>query len=304
MSDEDCRLTVSACTFQGNGAEHGGAIEIWRAAGGSVTGCHFSGNSAAVGGAVLHRQSLDLPFSDCTFEGNAADEEGGAFALHEGDPDLGRCTFTGNSAPWGGAVVVRSCTGADISACSFADNTAQLGGGIALVHSGAPVVIGCTLAGNEAQDGGGIAAVDCAAPLVASSTLVLNRATGLGGGVMFRRSEECSIVRAIVAFSENGEAVGADGADVVCATTAVYGNAGGDWVGAIAGQGSFHDNIAADPLLCGMYLGDNTLCEDSPCLPENNSAGALVGALGQGCDGPCGLAVVTRSWGSIKAMYR
>jgi hypothetical protein len=61
-------------------------------------------------------------------------------------------------------------------------------------------------------------------------------------------------------------------------------------------------NLNADPLFCNPAQGDFTLAAASPCLPQNNPWGVLVGATGQGCLGPVSLR--HESWGSIKARYR
>jgi hypothetical protein len=50
-------------------------------------------------------------------------------------------------------------------------------------------------------------------------------------------------------------------------------------------------NIAADPVLCGIVNAppfEFTLSASSPCLPENNACGLLIGARGLGC-GPVAL---------------
>jgi hypothetical protein len=43
-------------------------------------------------------------------------------------------------------------------------------------------------------------------------------------------------------------------------------------------------NIEADPLFCNWENGDFGLLPDSPCLPENNECGVLIGADDAGCD--------------------
>lgn len=59
--------------------------------------------------------------------------------------------------------------------------------------------------------------------------------------------------------------------------------------------------IHVDPLFCGLDLGDWTLRDDSPCLPEHNDCGVLMGALGTGCTvSPTS----TQSWGGIKGIFR
>jgi len=65
-------------------------------------------------------------------------------------------------------------------------------------------------------------------------------------------------------------------------------------------------NFSLDPQFCGLPdSGNYFLRSTSPCLPENNPygpvGGVLIGPLGLGCGA---VGVQTRTWGSIKAMYR
>ena len=62
------------------------------------------------------------------------------------------------------------------------------------------------------------------------------------------------------------------------------------------------DILFEDPLFCNPGEGDVSLAEGSPCLPENNLWGELIGARGVGCTVP--VVVETKSWGAIKALYR
>lgn len=304
MSDEECQLVVDHCTFDGNSARFGGGLETWRTRGGSVTNTNFTENTAESGGGVLHEDSQDVVFTDCAFEDNEATVAGGGFILSAASPGPSDCTFTGNSAAFGGGVAVEYCTAPLVSDCRFFGNTAQLGGAIAIDTCGSPAVTGCTIAENAALYGGGVGLSRCSTPSVSGSTIVVNRADAQGGGIAVTTGTTVSVERTIIGFSTAGEAIATDGCPVSCTTTAVYGNAGGDWVGIIAGQEGSNYNIATDPYLCGVLSGDYTLCEDSPCLPDNNGAGVLIGVYEDGCPGPCGSAVEARSWGSIKGMYR
>ena len=304
MLDENTQAVVTNCSFENNSAVWGGGIETWEMLGGTVTGCTFTGNTAQGGAGVLYEQSENLVFADCTFSDNVATEAGGGFSLLTSSPGPTNCTFTGNSAMYGGGMAVAYCTAPVVSDCSFSRNTAMMGGAIAVEMSGSPVVTDCTAAENTADYGAGIAFTHCSTPSVSGSTLVLNHANAEAAGVAVAVGTTLSVERTIIGFSTAGEAIATDGAPVVCTTTAVYGNLGGDWVGIIAGQEGSNYNIATDPYLCGVLEGDYTLCEDSPCLPENNGAGVLVGAYGEGCAGPCGAAVEMKSWGGIKGMYR
>lgn len=99
---------------------------------------------------------------------------------------------------------------------------------------------------------------------------------------------EITIARTIFAWEAGAQlfALGT-GAPVPTLTDCdLHGNAGGDWVGPIAGQYGVGCNMSEDPLYCDWPAGDLTLHEDSPCLPANNACGVLIGALGEGCGDP------------------
>ncbi len=88
----------------------------------------------------------------------------------------------------------------------------------------------------------------------------------------------------IVAGSTVGEGVyDDDSSTTLLACCDLFGNAGGDWVGGIADQYGQNGNLCADPLFCDPDNDDFTLAADSPCLPENNDCGELIGITGMGC---------------------
>lgn len=59
-------------------------------------------------------------------------------------------------------------------------------------------------------------------------------------------------------------------------------------------------NISLDPEFCGAGVGNFGLQSDSPCAPENNDCGLLMGAYPVGCGGT---STQKTSWGAIKALY-
>jgi hypothetical protein len=68
-------------------------------------------------------------------------------------------------------------------------------------------------------------------------------------------------------------------------------------------------NFSADPCFCDWVSGDFSLCEDSWCLPAQNpwGWGVTVGAFDIGCgvcDCPGPVSSVSKTWSSVKAMYR
>jgi hypothetical protein len=62
--------------------------------------------------------------------------------------------------------------------------------------------------------------------------------------------------------------------------TDIYGNAGGDWVGNLAGQLGVNGNISEDPLFCDAANGNLQLDFSSPCLFAECGT---MGAWGIGC---------------------
>jgi hypothetical protein len=92
-------------------------------------------------------------------------------------------------------------------------------------------------------------------------------------------------------------------ADVTVTCCDIFGNVGGDWISCIAWQYGVDGNISLDPMYCGDDSPSQpySLREGSPCLPENNVCGVLIGALGVGCSPT---PVEAKTWGAIKAMFR
>jgi len=69
----------------------------------------------------------------------------------------------------------------------------------------------------------------------------------------------------IIAASPTGAALYRAGGSPTLSCCDIYGNAGGDWVGCIAGQLGVNGNICEDPLFCDSQNLDFTLYADSPC---------------------------------------
>jgi hypothetical protein len=136
--------------------------------------------------------------------------------------------------------------------CTFHHNTASVyGGGAAVCSAGSLTFSGCTFSDNSAPSGGG---------MYSESQTVLQGS--------------------ILAFSLQGEGLHNTVAmNLSCCD--IYANAGGDWVGDLAGQLGISGNISADPLFCGAPAGDLTLNSASPCV--NSPGCGLIGAWPVGC---------------------
>ncbi len=92
---------------------------------------------------------------------------------------------------------------------------------------------------------------------------------------------------------EGGLEIGATGIDSARVTwdcNDVWNNGSNDYMGqAFPGE----NDISANPLFCDINERDYRLMSNSPCLPENNVCGELIGAFGVGCgDGEDGSLVI------------
>jgi hypothetical protein len=189
---------------------------------------------------------------------------GGGMMINTAVVDVTDCRIVDNhaSSQGGGVLVQGPGTAADVTfdGCVFDLNVAgSEGGGVAAYYRWDLDFTGCTFYANAAPEGGGI--------------YTYNN-IGLG----YTDLDHC-----IIAFSTQGTAAycGAGTAPTFTCSD-IYGNAGGDWVGCIAGQAGTNGNISNDPKFCGAAGGDFSLAGDSPCL---HAVCGQMGPFGRGCFG-------------------
>ncbi len=151
------------------------------------------------------------------------------------------------------------------------------GGAIRCNASAAPLIRDVVFTGNTGDEGGAVLCYGGASPTIDGCTFVGNRGV-YGGGAVYCDASNPTIRRCVLAFSSAGGAVDcAFGAAPIIEECIGYGNAGGDEpCGSVAGW------LEEDPLFCDIAGGDLRVCSDSPCLPENNPFGVLIGARGAG----------------------
>ncbi len=243
----------------------------------TVLNCSFVDNWARHLGAGAHCFGMPAAtFLDCMFLDNTAEDDGGGMVCWFSDVSVLRCTFLEN---WG------------------ADH-----GGAVLCNQSSMSMVDCVMARNTAGHwSGAVTCWDCS-PTISGCTIVDNRAGGSGGGVGCFLSSSPKIENTIIAFSSIGEAVYCHnaGCSPSLACCDLHGNAGGDWVGCVAGQNGTNGNFSENPAFCGWAMGDYTLRDCSPCV-EGYGCGQ-IGALGIGCTGPT--VTESTSWSGLKALYR
>lgn len=282
LHGEGTRAELAGCVFIDNttstdvgymGAEQrGAALSVAGGADVVLNDVRFLRNWCYRAGAAVYCGGATATMRDCVFSECRAETDGGAILAHYGGSvSATGCFFRRNSAGGHGGAVYgythADLAAADISDCIFAGNSAD-GGGAVFSFKGQVLLSGCTLVENEAGQGSAVRAYPWGSVAVSNSILTY----GSGGDVV---SGDVEVAHCCVLEPEPGSGL--------CDEP--------------------HENICADPLFCPSRVRDFTLCSNSPCLPQNNEWGELIGAAGEGC-GPCNTPVLETSWGSIKAMFR
>lgn len=345
MTGEQLETVLEGVTIRGGYAGisgFGGGI-FCKGASPTIRNIVLEGNYAA-GGAGLACDSASCPsIKDVTFSSNYAHGIGGGLLCQRGSsPTLENVSFSENDGGWlgrGGGIACSGGSAPSVVNAVFVGNRGDYGGGGVYCENSSPTLQTVRFEGNKSQgdspgpaNGGG---VDCIAssPLISECVFIDNWAMMHGGGVACRDGsnptlrevtfcangaeygsgiycENSSPVldRVLVAFGKVSEGAayfyGACSPTITCCD--IYGNAGGDWVGSIAGQEGTEGNFSADPRFCDVSSGDISLEQCSPCMPGNHPAGydcgGQIGAVGTGCG--CDENVEPTTWGTIKSLFR
>jgi hypothetical protein len=318
----DC--IVEDCTSYGTG----GGIEVHSFAMTEISGCIIrncrSGagetGDAGIGGGLLLEGPILLANSEVV--GNrvlygmwGGGEGGGIYSSF--DATIVDCLIAGNEA-----VETYSHTGSSgggicaaynpqIVRCRILGNIAGHGGGISTMHEA--TINDCLIAGNIAHsEGGGLASAE--GVWVNGCTIASNNVTGgtgpvAGGGIYVTETGAAWLQRTIVwgnCSDHPGAQVRVEAGGSLTFSCSDVDTEGINSDGSVSDAG---DNVLIDPLFCGpsdcnaapTTDGEYTLHEDSPCLPDNNSCSAQIGADGEGC----GIVATRRTtWGALKAAYR
>ena len=158
-----------------------------------------------------------------------------------------------------GAAIYCTSASPTFKFCIFYGNQSTLSGGAIRCKNSSPSLINCTFVANAAKTGGAIFGLASSSPYL----------------------ENC-----IIAFSDSGESIAtADGSSQpLLSCCNIFGNAGGDWERAISDQANSEGNLSVDPQFCDPDNLIFSLKTSSPCAPDNNSCGRLIGALAVECN--------------------
>ncbi|MBN2172259.1 MAG: right-handed parallel beta-helix repeat-containing protein [Candidatus Krumholzibacteriota bacterium] len=295
---------VNGFTLTGGEATVGGGVQLTNSSP-RFENCLFAGNTAtdAEGGCL--RVSGGSPyFTLCTFSGNSAASEGGACYFTDAAPYFYGCTFRSNEAGGDGGALWLGNSPATLTDCQFYENDSDgRGGGICLADGSDATISLATLFGNYAASNGGAFCCVGSAPSISSSTVVENSTLGSGAGLYAGWTSAPILSQVIIAFSTIGEGVGVDPAtsSATFSCCDIAGNRDGDWTPPIDTQAALNGNLSVDPEFCGTESHGNYYLQiDSPCAPDNNSCGVLIGSH----QVDCGIiATEEMTWSAVKSLY-
>lgn len=276
--------SITNCTLSDNTSRtQGGAIRV---DGGtiSVHTSSLTGNqSLTEGGAILGLGSI-VSLEGCTLENNTG-SQGGAVHVQAGEFTDQGSSFLNNTATWGGGISGFQ-NGISLGSSTVMGNDSYSYGGVYLNQCNPAVLNHCLIAGNTTSDrGSGVDAFACD-PAIVHCTISGNGGAGSTAQVVLEGACDATIDASIIAFATVGSAVdltSPEWATLVVSCSDLYGNAGGDWVGDLAGMDAANDNQSANPAFCDEAGGDYQLAAGSVCAAANNPCAADIGALGVGC---------------------
>jgi len=299
---------ISDCTFSRNRANSSGIISYGQFQDGEFTRCVFDSNTATAGGGVTSYSFESwVTYDNCIFTRNSAphggvlsfsfpaSQVGGQRTERQVMDSFNNCIFSENNATNGGVLKLGFYAYPSFNNCQFRENSATYGGAVHVSGENAGTWFQNSLfVGNSAEYGGAFYQVDNLAspeylnvPVIDACTFVENAATT--GGTFYCESLTSTslITNCIVAFGAEGGAfhiASVDSIGLGCCD--IYGNAGGDYSGVLAGYLGIDGNISADPLFCDQESGEYTLLLGSPCLPAGKGKSrdcGLIGVYGEGC---------------------
>ena len=313
-SGEDSTSLVDGFTISRCGASLGGGIYCEDASptfrNVTLSDCSSANYGGGAGGGMYLKRS-NARLSDVQFVDNEAGHTwdgwnglGAGLAAFESSPVLERVVFANNH------VFAGSSTG---ECCPWA-----VGGG-AYFGDCSPVIRDCLFYGNSAEQYGAAGGRAYGGALGSGGSIVLERTTLVengGPGAIYVRDGDITLDHCIIAYHYGSAPVITENAAATALCCDLYSDPFNPlWIGALAGQGGVNGNFSADPFFCYHPTRDYRLAPGSPCLPEGNDCGALIGGLGPGCgDTPVFLAsfraaaslgLVTLTWqASAEGQFR
>jgi len=267
----------------------------------------YSGNVITVNG--VPRACIIEDFTVTGGDATHPDSVGAGIYLHQyASPTIQRCRLVGNRARAGGGLNAFVYSEPLVRDCWFADNE----GGAAIVETNNPN--GTTFAEFERcvftrNHGVAVSTIRGGRSWLRNCTITHNNSDGVGA----REFARVRVNNCIITFNEGGGIVRYD--PTVCFTLLcndVYANPSGNYIGTnpndpcFSGRGS--GDVSVDPCYQDSASNNFHLVDDSPlCDLKQPDACGVLGAYDDPCSGIinlCTTAVVEKTWGEVKTLFR
>lgn len=300
---ETCTFLMTDCLFDRNGSGVGAAaLYSFLHDHSQFVRCTFTNNAAPAGGAAYVEAAEPL-FDECTFSGNTGWNGGAIFVgPYQGarsQPVIEDCLFENNhSTPYGGGGIEVWNSTPSVTRCTFRGNTTNTRGGAITARGTTSLeLMDCLLEGNSAlTDGGAVWSGEQAVTRITRCTIRANSTGSGGGSISSKDLASVQVSRSILAFASLGPAAICGGtATISIGCSDIFGNAGGNWIGCIAGQQGVAQNFSLDPFFCPSVTDGSVRFPDSPCLAANSPCGNQVGVATAGCGCPPGATILVPS---------
>ena len=250
--------------------------------------CRIENNLAEFGGGCKLVNSEAL-VTQCQLTENTAGNAGGAISgLWGSSIEAALSEIALNEASSGGAVCIRNSSSVILSGCNMSKNSGNNGSGGIDTYGGSIEISGSLISGNSTNRRGGALSLAGGALCDISLTTVFSNEASMSGSFVYLEEFNGMNVSESIIWDEGHDMIGFDGfvsVEISCSVVK------GGWEG--------EGNIDADPLFCDAQGGDYSVADESPCNPDNNDCGVLIGAFPIGCS----QATTGLTWTEVKALY-
>ncbi|MFN8180137.1 MAG: right-handed parallel beta-helix repeat-containing protein [bacterium] len=265
-----CVVSNNQLSGAGDGGVDGHDIDL------TCTGCTFAQNILGLRVETVEHLPMTVVLRDCVFRDHSLR---GAVVTDVASVDIERCTFlrncvAGGTNGLGGGLWLFRCSG-NLRFCTFAYDSAGSGGGAAAslsyVHVESNTFFGCH------------------AGILAAALCVDGTDVGTNHNIFASSTGRRGAVSGLIRNPQTG-------------CNLFWNNVDGDYYEHWLPPPT---DIHADPLFCDPVALDFHLQDASPAAPAHSGGCGLIGAFDVNC-GPvsAGGSLESRSWGSLKSLYR
>lgn len=308
---DNCEFSDNRATESEVGAGEGGAVYC----GGTTLEVIYSTFTENVGhhgggggrGGAIFATSSQVAISDSEFYGNYSDNNlgGGGGAVYASGAELlvDGSRFEANWTYGIGGAISQSGLNCTITKTVFQENSSGYGADGSSIAAGGDELLIVT---SQFVRASATPSLGCEVLASASTALRVEQSTFVSTGVAqstsyLRGGEDPQIVDCLLVLGEGLTAYSCGIAAPSFHCCDIYSPFGDAWVDCYADQLGVNGNIEADPQFCGIPgSGNYYLQSDSPCAPNNNGCGELIGALPVNCDA---VSTAETSISAIKALY-